>query len=202
VLDVHFVILGAAVGGLGTAVYIRDTLRGVTQPNRVTWLIWATAPLLAFAAEIDAGVGLRSLMTFVSGFFPLLIFVASFVNPRAYWKALPIDYLCGLLAVGGLVLWLITRHGTVAVWASIAADVIAAAPTVRKSWTRPETETAVAYLAGAANAGITLLTVTHLTTSVVAFPISVLAITVVEVVLVGGRIGPRLRVRRAARPAV
>jgi len=56
VLDVHFVILGAAIGSAGAALYLRDTLRGVTQPNRVTWLLWAAAPLLAFAVEVQAGV--------------------------------------------------------------------------------------------------------------------------------------------------
>lgn len=201
-LDVHFVILGALIAGVGTWWYVRDTLRGVTQPNRVTWLVWATAPLLAFAAEVQAGVGLRSLMTFVSGFFPLIILLASFVNPRAYWKAVPLDYACGLLAVGGLVLWLLTRHGTVAVWASIGADLLAATPTLRKSWLRPETETGRAYACGAGNAAITLLTVTRFTTAVVAFPILVLTMTSLEFTLVSGRIGPRLRARRQARPVV
>ena len=58
-LNVHFVFLGAAIGLVGQTFYVVDTIRGRTQPNRVTWLLWAVAPLLAFAVEIDKGVGLR-----------------------------------------------------------------------------------------------------------------------------------------------
>ena len=130
-LDVHFVILGAVIGMAGTAKYLWDTLRGVTQPNRVSWLLWATAPLLAFAVELHEGVGLQALMTFTVGFGPLLVLVASFRSPGAAWRIGPLDYLCGCLSVAGLGLWIATRHGTVAIVASIAADALAAVPTLR-----------------------------------------------------------------------
>ncbi len=60
---------------------MRDTVRGHSQPNRVTWLLWGLAPMLAFAAELKAHVGLSALMTFSVGFNPLLVLAASFVNP-------------------------------------------------------------------------------------------------------------------------
>ena len=39
-INVHFVIVGAVLGLTGAAFYIRDTLRGITHPNRVSWLLW------------------------------------------------------------------------------------------------------------------------------------------------------------------
>ena len=202
-LDVHFVILGAVIGFAGSAAYIRDTLRGVTQPHRVTWLLWAAAPLLAFAVEVHSGVGLRSLMTFSIGFGPLLIFLASFRSPQASWAITPLDWACGLLSLLGLAVWLVTRHGTVAIVASIAADALAAGPTLRKAWLSPESETAAAYVTGLVNAVITVLTIDRFTTAVAAFPIYVVAIAGVETVLVAGRLGPRLAAgRRGAAVAV
>lgn len=186
-LDVHFVILGAVIGFGGSVAYIRDTLRGVTQPHRVTWLLWAAAPLLAFAVELHSGVGLRSLMTFSIGFGPLLIFLASFRSPNASWAITPLDWACGLLSVAGLAVWLVTRHGTVA----IVADALAAGPTLRKAWRSPETETAAAYVTGLVNSVITVLTIDRFTTAVAAFPIYIVAIAGVETVLVAGRLGPR-----------
>jgi hypothetical protein len=197
VLDVHFVILGAVIGTAGMAAYVRDTLRGVTQPNRVTWLMWAVAPLIAFAAELQAGVGLRSLMTFVIGIGPLAIFIASFWNRRSAWEIGTFDWLCGALSAAGLAAWLVTRHGTVAVVASIAADALAAAPTLRKSWSAPQSETASAYVTAALNALITVLTIDRFTTANAAFPLYILLIASVETVLVVGRPGTRLAARRA-----
>lgn len=196
-LDVHFVIPGAAIGLGGMLSYVRDTIRGVTQPNRVTWLMWSVAPFIAFAAEIQAGVGLRSLMTFVIGFGPLLILAASFVNRKAAWHIGPFDWICGVLSTAGLITWLVTRHGTVAVVASIAADALAATPTLRKSWSAPGTESASAYVTAAVNALITVLTIDHFTTADAAFPLYILVIASVESVLVVARVGPRLSSRRA-----
>ena len=195
-LDVHFVILGAVIGLGGMLSYVRDTIRGVTQPNRVTWFMWSLAPFIAFAAEVQAGVGLRSLMTFVIGFGPLLILAASFSNRQAAWHIGPFDWLCGALSAAGLITWLATRHGTVAVVASIAADALAATPTLRKSWSAPETESASAYVTAAVNALITVLTIDRFTTANAAFPLYILVIASVESLFVVARLGPRLSARR------
>ena len=192
-INVHFVILGATLGLLGSAYYIRDTLRGVTHPNRVSWLLWGFAPLLAFAVEVRSGVGLQSLMTFTVGFAPLLVVAASFVNRNAVWRITRLDVACGTLSLGGTAVWLFTRQGVVAITAAIAADALAGVPTIIKSWKAPESESASAYLGAFANATITLLTVTTVTFAVVAFPIYIALIAGFEVLLVGGRLGPRVR---------
>jgi hypothetical protein len=199
VINVNFVYLGSAVSALGGLVYLRDTLRGTTQPNRVTWLLWAVAPLLAAAVEFNEGVGLRTLTTFMLGFLPLLIFAASFHNRSAVWKIGRLDYVCGALSVAGTLGWLVTRSGVVAIVAAIAADFLAGAPTLAKSWTSPESETVWGYVGALVSTVILLLTVTTWTTSVAAFPTFIVVMASVEVVLVGARPGPRLRAARARR---
>jgi hypothetical protein len=193
VINVHFVYLGAAIGVLGSSAYLRDTIRGTTQPNRVTWLLWALAPLLASAVELNSGVGLRTLTTFTIGFMPLLIFFASFHNPASVWKIGRLDYVCGALSVAGTLGWLVTRNGVVAIAAAIAADFLAGVPTLVKSWTHPESESVAAYLGAFCNSSILLLTVTDWTTAEVAFPIFIVCMSSIEVFLVGARPGPRHR---------
>lgn len=200
-LDRHFVILGAVIGSLGIGLYLRDTIRGATRPNRVTWLMWSVAPLLAFAVELREGVGLQSLMTFTVGFLPLLVFLASFHNRQGYWRIGLLDYLCGAVSALGLAVWLGTRHGTVAIVASIASDALAALPTLLKSWRAPESESVSAYLSSTLNALLTLLTITSWTTAYVAFPAYICGISALESLLIGGRLGPRWRGQRAAGPA-
>jgi hypothetical protein len=196
VISVNWVYLGSAIGALGTAVYLRDTLRGTTKPNRVTWLLWAVAPLLATAVELDEGVGLRTLPTFMIGFMPLLVFVGSFHNPDSVWKIRRIDYACGLMSVVGTVVWLVTRNGVLAISAAIVADFLAGVPTLMKSWTHPETETVYTYVGAVLSMVILLLTIDHWTFDVAAFPIFIVCMGSIEVFLVGWEPGPRWRQRR------
>jgi len=193
VINVHWIYLGTAVGALGTSVYLRDTLRGTTKPNRVTWLLWAVAPLLAATVELDQGVGLRALPTFMVGFMPLLVFAASFHNPDSVWRIRRIDYACGALSVVGTLIWLVTRNGVLAISAAIVADFLAGVPTLMKSWTHPETETVYSYIGAVISMSIVLLTIQHWTFDVAAFPIFIVCMASVEVFLVGFEPGPRLR---------
>ena len=200
-LNVNFVFLGAAIGAVGQALYVVDTIRGRNQPNRVTWLLWAVAPLLAFAVEINDGVGKRALLPFMVGFGPFVVFVASFVNRNSVWKLGPLDYTCGALSVGGTVGWIVTRQGLVALAAAVVADALAGVPTLVKSWRHPESESASIYIGSFANAVITLLTVKHISAPVVTFPLYIAVIALVESALVAGRLGPRVQRRRQREPA-
>jgi hypothetical protein len=193
VISVNWVYLGSAIGALGTAVYLRDTVRGTTKPNRVTWLLWAVAPLLAASVELDEGVGLRALPTFMVGFMPLLVFVGSFHNPESVWKIRRIDYACGAMSVVGTV----TRNGVLAISAAIMADFLAGVPTLMKSWTHPETETVHSYIGAVVSMVILLLTIDHWTFDVAAFPVFIVCMGSVEVFLIGWEPGPRWRRSRA-----
>ncbi len=198
VISTNWIYVGTAVGALGTAVYLRDTLRGTTKPNRVTWLLWAVAPLLAAAVELRDGVGLRALPTFMVGFMPLLVFIGSFHNPSSVWTIRRIDYACGVMSVVGTVVWLVTRNGVLAISAAIAADFLAGLPTVMKSWTYPETETVYSYVGAVVSMAIVLLTITDWTFEVAAFPAFIVCMGSVEVVLIALEPGPRWHRARTA----
>ena len=73
-LSQNFVIIGTVIGAVGSIAYLVDTVKGKVKPNRVSFLLWSIAPLIAFAAQIKQGVGLESLMTFSAGFLPLTVF--------------------------------------------------------------------------------------------------------------------------------
>ena len=111
----YLVFLGAAVQLVGVFLYIKETLVGDTKPNRITWLMWAVAPLIATAAAIADGVTWAVLPVFMAGFGPLLVFVASFVNRNSYWKLETFDYLCGICSILALVFWGITQNPVVAI---------------------------------------------------------------------------------------
>ena len=178
-IDQNFVIVGAIIATIGGLSYLIDTLKGKVKPNRVSYLLWSIAPLIAFFAEIQQSVGLQALMTFIVGFLPLTVFIASFVNKNADWKLTSFDVTCGVLSVVGLVLWYVTKSGNIAIIFSILADALAALPTIVKSFNYPETETAWPYFTSTISAGLTLLTIKKWDFAVYAFPAYILLVTIV-----------------------
>ncbi len=187
VIDQRFVILGALIGFGTVIVYVRDTLRGRTQPNRVTWLLWGLAPMLAFAAELNDHVGLGSLMTFSVGFNPLLVLAASFVNPHGSWHIGTFDYLCGGLSLLGTIAWIATSNSDVALTAAIVADGLAALPTVRKALINPASESGAIFAGGIVNGSITLLAARRFDAAHIAFPLYIVLVNLaLTVILIRG----------------
>lgn len=158
-IDPRFAILAAVITVAGNAVYALDTVRGKTQPNRVSWMLWTVAPLIAFSAELSQHIGLQALLTFAVGFGPLLVVIASFLDPKAYARVTVFDIICGGLSVVALVAWAVTGAGNVAIFFSILSDFFGAVPTLRKSYRDPESEHAGAFLAGVTGSVIALLTI-------------------------------------------
>lgn len=193
-----FILIGALLNIIGSSTYAYNKVKGKTEPNRVTWFLWALAPLIAFSAELGDHVGLQSLMTFMVGFGPLLVFLASFINRKAYWKITRLDIACAILSIIALVMWKITRVGTVAIWLSIAADFLAGVPTLIKSYRRPETEHSGVFRNGALSAGITLLTIKHWAFASYGFPVYILLICLVLYVFITFELGKRLGLGVAA----
>ncbi len=189
-INENFVFLGAAIFAFGSIGYFLDTLKGKVKPNRVTWFIWSLAPLIAFTAQLQQGVGIhQALLTFTVGFIPLIIFIASFINKKAYWKIGKLDIICGVLALVGLFLWYITGTGSVAIFFSIIADLLAALPTVIKSYKFPETENYFLYFSNAISAGITLLTIKVWNFETFGFSLYIFSLTSILAVLIGFKVG-------------
>jgi len=191
-LNQNFVIIGALIGAVGSVAYLVDTVRGKVKPNRVSFLLWSIAPLIAFAAQIDQGVGLESLMTFSTGFLPLTTFIASFVNKKAEWKITKFDIGCGVLSILGLILWLVTKVGNLAITFSILADALAAIPTLVKAYRYPDTELAWPWIATVFGVILTLLTLNRLTFANSGFIIYILIVNTLIFSLVQFRIGEKI----------
>ncbi|CAN5183581.1 hypothetical protein BH09PAT1_BH09PAT1_8700 [soil metagenome] len=158
-LPEYFVYIGVIITALGGISYLIDTIKGKVQPNRVTWVLWALAPWITFFAQRVQSVGSQSLLPLSIGFIPTLIVAASFLNKKAKWEIHRFDLICGGLSILGLILWLITRAGDIAIIFSILADFLATIPTLRKAHLSPETESFKAYFLNMLGAGIVVLAI-------------------------------------------
>jgi len=190
-INQNFVLLGAIIGSVGGLSYLIDTLKGKIKPNKITFFLWSLAPLIAFAAEIQQGVGIQSLMTFMVGFFPLTIFIASFINKKSFWKLGWFDFLCGALSLIGLLLWYMTKEGNNAIIFSLFADGLASLPTMAKSFYHPETESDFPYLLSAIDATLVLLTIKQWNLANFGFPIETVLINLIIFILLKLELGKK-----------
>jgi hypothetical protein len=198
-LDNTLIIAGSIINFSGALVYVVHTLQGKTKPNRVTWLLWGLAPMLAFAAQLDKGVGLLSLLTLSAGLGPLLILAASFANRKSVWKLSNFDIGCGALSVSGLILWLITGDGLLAIILAILADGFAALPTILKSFRHPQTESWLAFFTGSVGVTLTMVTINNWTFANYGFAAYILFVNTLLAILIKFEVGPRFRASAAAR---
>ena len=127
--------------------YLRDTLAGKTKPNRVSWSLWALAPLISLGAAFDADADVwASIRVLVGGIVPAVIFFASFINKNSYWRLGRFDWFCGGLSLAALVFWQLADSPLVAVLLATAANTLATIPTLVKAWNYPETESRLIFI--------------------------------------------------------
>ena len=152
----HWLVLASALISLsGAAVYIRDMFRGKSKPNLVTWGLWGFAPLIATGAALSADADMwATVRIFMSGFGPLLVFLAAFFVRQGYWKLSRFDYACGALSFIALGAWIGADSPILAILLAALADLFATLPTIFKAWKYPETETLYTYFVGLFTASI------------------------------------------------
>ena len=157
----HWLVIISIFISLGWAfAYIRDTLAGKTKPNRISWWMWALAPLIATAAAIYSHADIwATIRVFLAWFVPLLVVIASFVNKQSYWKLTIFDGICWAFSILALIIWAMIDAPKVAILLTIIGDAFAALPTLYKAWKYPETETWLTY-------GLSLLSVIIITPSI------------------------------------
>lgn len=177
-LPEYFAIVGAIIASVGGISYLIDTIRGKVKPNRVTWILWGLFPLITFAAQRSEGVGGLSWVSFAAAFTPLLIFAASFLNSKAYWKTEVVDYYCLAFGLVGIALWAVTKNANLAILFSILADLSAGIPTIRKSYTHPHTESWKAFGLVLAGFTVSLLSIHEWTFANYAFVVYLVLINV------------------------
>jgi hypothetical protein len=195
-LDSNFTFLGIVLAAVGAIAYLIETVKGKIKPNRVSFLMWSIAPLVAFAAQIGQGVGIQSLFTLMLGILPIAIFIATFVNKEAEWGLTRFDLICGVLSAIGLVLWLITKVGNVAIFFSILADGLASIPTIVKSFKYPETEKAWPWLISDLGGLITILTIKKWDFATASFPLYYFICTLIIYIIIQFEIGKKLPTKK------
>lgn len=180
-LPEKIIYIGVLINLLGTAWYIKNIIRGGTRPNLVSFFIWVLAPAVAIFLQLRAGAGISFIGTFMAGFGPLLIIIFSLIKRNAFWKINTFDVICGFFAILALVLYIITNKLGISIFFAVLSDGLAAAPTIRKSWKFPETESGIMYAGGIINNILALLIIKNWIFSIYAFSAYLILINIIIV---------------------
>ncbi|HRI04287.1 MAG TPA: hypothetical protein PLL77_11140 [Pyrinomonadaceae bacterium] len=138
-----FAVTAAILAIVGNIPYIVDIFKGRVQPHAYTWFVWTLVTSIVFFGQVAKGAGIGALPTAAAGIFTLLIFLLSLKN--GFKHVTKIDTIFLLLALAGIVPWVITKDPTISVVIAVAIDLTAFIPTLRKTWLKPSTESPLLY---------------------------------------------------------
>jgi hypothetical protein len=178
-------VLAVVLSFAGAVPYIRAIRAGTTTPHPVTWTVWAALTTTGFAAQLAAGGGIGSVSMGASAAISSGIAVVAFRRRRAVWARSDLLSICGVVAA--VAAWVITSDPLVAVVLVACADVIAFAPTVRKTWKSPHSEALPAYVFGAASHVCALITFDTRTLTTMLYPAVIIAVNTMFVTAIALR---------------
>lgn len=139
-------IIAAILAFVGNISYLKDVIKEKIEPHPYTWFIWSIVSMTTFFGGLVKGAGIGALPTGVAEAFTIVIFVFSlkhfFSRKIGHAKShiRKADHYFLALALLGLIPWALTKDPTISVIIVVLIDIVAFIPTLRKTWSHPQTE--------------------------------------------------------------
>lgn len=143
-MQTEFIVVVASIFAfIGNVPYLLDVLKKKVQPHPYTWFVWTLVSAIVFFGQVAKGAGIGAVPTFVAEIFTVIIF---FLSLKYGFKNISkIDTYFFIVALLGIIPWVITKDPTISVVVAVSIDLIAFVPTLRKTWLYPSTETPLLY---------------------------------------------------------
>lgn len=165
--------LGGLIAGFLSLIaylpYARDTIRGVAQPNRATWIIWSIVGGLLFASYNAAAGGAARWVPLADALGPVLIAMLAARYGRGGWNRLEVA--CLLLAGLSVIGWVLTGSPMVTLGINLLLAFLGAIPTFRNVYYHADTEPPLAWRLFLLSNVLNLLAIQHWSWSSAAYPV-------------------------------
>ena len=136
-------IVAALLAIAGNLPYLFDIIKGRVKPHPYTWFVWSIVSCIVFFGQVVKGAGWGALPTGASEIFTIIIFLFSL--KYGFKGITKTDTIFLVVALLGLIPWILTKDPTISVIIAVGIDLIAFAPTLRKTWLKPTSETPILY---------------------------------------------------------
>lgn len=150
--------------------YFRNILKGRTKPHAISWFIWSLLTGIAFFAQIadEGGAG-----AWVTGFTAIACFSFFILAlKRGEKEIVLLDWLSLIGALLALALWTLTSDPLLSVVLITIIDGLGFIPTFRKSFYKPNEETALTYSLSAIKFAIAIAALDNVTVVTTLYPAS------------------------------
>lgn len=176
------IILSGVLAAVSCLPYLIDVVKHRTKPRIASWTTWSVIKAIAATAAfveheyVTATLLAISLMGMVS----ILILGWEFGDK----KIEPLDIVCLIGVMIGVILWAIFNSPAIGVFAVIIIDFIGGIPTLIHSWKNPREETWATFLLSLFAALCILMTVSDWRITAFAFPLYLVTIDSILVALI------------------
>src|SRR3989344_7062194 len=134
-------ILATVIGIIGYIPYFVDIFRGKTKPHVFSWFVWTLLTSIAFFAQVAGDAGPGAWVTGLTAMVCLVITLLAFT--RGEKEITRLDWMSFVGALLGIILWIKNQDPLPSVILVTLVDAIAFIPTFRKSYHKPNEETAI-----------------------------------------------------------
>lgn len=163
-------ILAIFVGLVGYIPYFRTMFSGKTKPHAFTWLVWGVLTAIAFGGQLVGKGGAGAWVTGMTAFISFTIFIYALAKGK---KDFPLaDWLCLAGCIAALGLWAFTKDPLSAIILITVIDMLAFAPTFRKSYSKPYSEPAFTYMLSGLKFLIALFALQEVSVLTILYPVS------------------------------
>lgn len=174
-------LLGSIFTVLCFIPYIITTLQGKTKPNRATWWVWGINGSVLCLGNLAAGADYTMLPLLCAVVAQLCVAILSIKHGEGGWN--PFDRRCLIASGISFILWRILNYDVIAIILPLLIDMLAALPTLKKSYHKPETEDLLTYILYTVGGLFTVLAIQDWSFKIAITPFYVLFINATIVLL-------------------
>ena len=162
--------------------YLRDINQGKTKPHIYSWFLWVLVAFIAFTLQYSGGAGSGSFVTLAAAVMCVAVIISGLLQ-KSKITITKMDTVFLVLAFISLGLWLIAKQPILATILATTVDLLAFAPTVRKSWIDPFSETLSFYYLTSLRFALAVIALQHYSFVTALYPITWLMVDILFVVM-------------------
>lgn len=165
-------IVSPIVCALGYIPYIVAINRNKIKPHPFSWFLWAILGLVTLITYVGVGAKETIPLALLNFLGPIFIFFFTI----KYWKGkFPrFDYFCLIFSFIAIIVYIFFHEAAIALTINLIGDLLAALPTIRKTYKDPTSENLWTWLLFALGSLISIFAIRNFTYGIILFPLYLL----------------------------